>query len=112
MPETPYKRLQIVTVPRVYAALKRISVASGDPMGTIVRQMLEEGLPALEEIADALESVPKSPGAALARMSQTLERAGNEARQMGLELESEGKTLVQRATRHAKRQAARKAARE
>ncbi len=112
MPATPYKRLQVVTVPRVYDALKRISTASGDAMGTIVRQMLEEGLPALEEIAQALESVPKSPGAALARMSQTLERVGNDARQMGLELEGERKTLVQRAARHAKRQAARKAARE
>lgn len=109
---TPYKRVQIVTVPRVYETLQRISNVTGEPLGGIVRQMLEEGLPALEEMASALEAVPKSPGEALARMSQTLERVGADVRQMGLELEGERKTMVQRAARHAKRQALRKAARE
>ena len=109
---TPHMRVQVVTVPRVYKALRRISEATGDPMGAIVRQMLEEGLPALEEVAEALEHIPKSPGEAVARMSQTLARVGADARQMGLELEGEHKTLVQRAARQAKRKALRKAARE
>lgn len=109
---TPNKRVQIVAVPRVYETLRRISAVTGEPLGGIVREMLEEGLPALEEMASALEAVPKSPAQALAQMSKTLERVGSDARQLGLELEGESKTLVQRATRHAKRQAARKAARE
>lgn len=109
---TPHKRVQIVTAPRVYATLQRISAVTGDPLGGIVRNMLEEALPALEMMADALESIPKSPAEALAKMSQVVAQASYDARQLGLELSDERKTIVQRAARHAKRQAARKAARE
>lgn len=115
MPETPYKRLQVVTIPPVRAALERVSAASGVAMGTIVREFLEESLPALESMADALEMVPKSPGEALARMSRTLEETTANARQMGLELERQQATLLQKATKKAKvakRAARKKAARE
>jgi hypothetical protein len=108
---TSKARLQVVTNPRVRTALERISAATGNSLGTIVREMIEEALPALEEMATALEAVPVSPGAALARMSRALELASADARQMGLELKGKSKTLVQQAAR-SKRLAQRKAARE
>lgn len=114
MPGTPYKRVQVVTIPPVYDCLQRISAATGDPMGRVVRQMLEESLPALRGMAEALEAVPRSPGEALARMSKTLDSAMADARQLGLALDEKQRTLVQQATRHARKQAkqAREAARK
>lgn len=109
---SPHKRVQIVAVPRVYETLRRISACTGEPLGGIVRQMLEEGLPALEGMADALEAVPRSPAEAVARMIGTVQKATAEAQQLGLELEGEQRSMVQRAARHAKSQARRKAARE
>lgn len=110
---TPFYRVQVVTVPPVRAALERISKAAGVPMGSIVRDFLEESLPALESMADALEMVPKSPGEALARMSRTLQETTANARQMGLELDQQA-TLLQRATKNARtaKRKAKKAARE
>jgi hypothetical protein len=107
-----HPRIGVITVPRVRSALERISAVTGTPMGTIVREMLEQALPALNQMADALEAVPKNPGEALAKMAKVLEQASVDTAQMGLELGEESKTLVQRAKRKARQEARRKAARE
>ena len=107
-----HPRIGVVTAPRVRAALERISSVTGTPMGTIVREMLEQALPVLEQMADALEMVPASPGAALAKMAHSLDEAQAEAAQMSLELGNESKTLLQRAQRKARMDQRRKAARE
>jgi hypothetical protein len=113
MPATPHQRLQVITIPPVRSALERISAVTGDRMGSIVRQFLEEALPALEAMADALELVPKNPGEALARMSRSLKDAQTNAYQMGLAL-GDQQTLVRKVRRkekaEAKKAAAKKAA--
>lgn len=101
MPATPHQRIQVITVAPVRSALERISAATGQRMGTIVREFLEEALPALESMADALEMVPKSPGEALARMSRTLSEATANAQQLGLDLDQK-RTSIQKAVRKEK----------
>jgi plasmid stability protein len=93
---SPHARLQIVTIPPVRTQLERIAAATGQSMGSIVREMLEEMLLGLEAMADALELVPKSPGEAMARMSKGLDDAVSGAKQVQLDLGIEKPTLVQR----------------
>lgn len=101
MPETPHKRLQVITIQPVRSALERISAVTGSSMGSIVRDFLEEAVPGLEAMAEALEMVPKSPGEALARMSRALNEAQVYAQQTSFDLD-EKRTLIEKAVRKQK----------
>ena len=54
-------RVQVTLSPEGMALLERYSVATGEPKATLLGELLEESLPALEAMVKAIEIVREQP---------------------------------------------------
>ena len=84
---TPHRRLHVTLTPELEAVLTDLSGLTGRPQAALVRELLVEGLPGLQAMAEALRmAYSGKPREAVDQMLGVLERETREARQMGLEL--------------------------
>lgn len=74
---TREKRIQISPSPDLAAALRELAKLTKQPQSRVIVQLLEEALPALLVMAQALKTVKKSPQAAEALMANLATRSIN-----------------------------------
>jgi predicted DNA-binding protein len=65
---TSLPRLQVTIDPELGAVLKALSELRGKPQASIIRELMLEAVPALEEVVGALRLAQTSPQEAIARM--------------------------------------------
>ena len=87
MPTSPQNRIHVTLTPDLKRALMDLYALTGQRPATIVRGLLVEAVPALQEMASAIRRAQEgAPREAVDQMLQHLEREVTAARQLGLEL--------------------------
>jgi predicted DNA-binding protein len=81
-------RMHVTPTETAYRLLGELSKLTGDGRATIVRELLDEAVPALEMAIEAIRSVKKRPEHMQAVMAQFSARAINELTQAQLDLDS------------------------
>lgn len=72
---TREKRIQISPSPDLAVALRALAKLTDQPQSRVVVELLEEALPALQTMVQALKTAKKSPAAAEALMSNLATRS-------------------------------------
>lgn len=79
-------RVNLTLTPEIISVLDRIGAVTGAGRATIVRELLESGLPNLSEMARALELAQGRNIDAFKVIADTLRATGNEVEQLQLEV--------------------------
>lgn len=75
---THHRRLHVTLTPELSEVLERLSAAVGQPMASLVRGLLLDALPVLQEMAGALELANTKPREAVDAMTTHAWRAVGE----------------------------------
>jgi predicted DNA-binding protein len=81
-------RMQVTPSETVYRLLKELSDITGDPPATLVRQLLDEAVPALELAIEAIRDVKRRPEHVQAAMARFADTAIRDLSQARLDLDS------------------------
>lgn len=81
-------RVNLTLTPEVVSVLDRMGKHTGAGRATIIREWLIEGLPQLEQLADAMEMASRKNIDAFKVMSDTLKDLSSQADQMQLEIKT------------------------
>lgn len=80
-------RMQVTPTATTYRLLQRISELTGKAPATVTRELLDEAIPALEEMIGALEMLKTRPQQAMRAVDRMLEGAMMGAAQARLDLD-------------------------
>lgn len=80
------RRVSVILDPDIDAALTAIVAVTGQPVATVVREMLREAAPGLEAFAQALTLAQSAPKKAAAMMTKEIDRQVIEIVQASLPL--------------------------
>lgn len=81
-------RMHVTPSETVYRLLQAISKATGTPPATLVRELLDEAVPALETTLEAIRLVKNRPAEAQAAMARLSAMAINQLTQAQLDLDT------------------------
>ena len=104
MAGTIEKRIYITPSPVAGPVLRDLAKLTGKPPPTIVRELLDEALPALQETVEALKVVKKRPEEAVAGFQRMAAKAHSDLAQLQLEKAApQGKKPVRKPTKGTRR---------
>lgn len=85
---TDRNRVMVNLDDATFAAFHRLSAAMEKPLGTVIRNILEEVHPYFNEMAAGLEVAKKAPIEAMEKLQSALIRAQASAGQLSLEIDT------------------------
>jgi len=89
---TKNPRLQVMFKPETYAVIKQAAEAVGASMSSVVAEIMDEAVPTLVRLQEAVLLAKTSPAQAFEQMSEILAKYQSEAGQCQLDLD-EGRKL-------------------
>lgn len=89
-------RVNLTLPDEVISVIDRLSAASQHGRATVIRGLLEESVPQLAQLADALEKAQQNPFDSLKDIADLLRTSTAQAEQMELDIRKERKALMRR----------------
>lgn len=89
-------RVNLTLPDEVLAVLDRIADAVGQGRATVIRAWMEEGLPQLVEMADALELAKRSPTESLKAIADSMRSTVAHAEQLELDIRKNRRAMMRK----------------